>query len=96
MGNGGEDVGAVRGRAFDTISVVYSALSCLMIDIKILEVVVEINAASTEVAAEEGCMRCKDSGDIDVTLATEGYSETRLPFMKMCNYSSIKLTSNIL
>jgi len=41
--NGGEDVGTVGGRTFDTISVVDASLSGFMIDIEVLEVVVKVH-----------------------------------------------------
>lgn len=44
--NGGEDIGAVGSRAFDAVSVVYATLACLVIDIKVLEVIIKVDAAS--------------------------------------------------
>lgn len=94
--NGGEDIGAVGSRAFDAVSVVYATLACLVIDIKVLEVIVKVDAASAEVAAEESGVRGEDGGDIDVTLATEGDSETSLPFVKMGDDGGIELACGVL
>ena len=41
-------------------------------------------------------MRGEDGGDIDVTLATEGDSETSLPFVKMGDDSGIELACGVL
>lgn len=45
MGNGGEYVSAMGRRTFDAVSVVDSAFSRFMVDVKVLQVVVEIDRA---------------------------------------------------
>lgn len=47
-----EDIGAMRSRAFNAVSVVDPALASFMVDVEVLEVVVEVDAASTEVTTE--------------------------------------------
>ena len=66
---GGKDVGAMGSRTLDAVSVVYAALPGFVVDVKVLEVVVKVDGASAEVAAEESCMSGKDGGDIDVSLS---------------------------
>jgi hypothetical protein len=66
---GGEDIGAVGSGTLDAVSVVYAALPGFVVDVEVLEVVVKVNGASAEVAAEESCMSSKDGGDIDVSLS---------------------------
>lgn len=39
----GENVGAMSSGTLDTVSVVYSSLSCFMVNIKVLQIVVEID-----------------------------------------------------
>jgi hypothetical protein len=53
----------------------------LMVDVKVLEVVVEINTSGAEVSAEESCVSSKDSCDVDMTFATERNGKGQLAFM---------------
>ena len=69
VGDRRENVGAMRRGSLDAVSVVDPALSCFMIDIEILQIVVEVDAARAEVAAEECCVSSEESRDVDVTLA---------------------------
>ena len=64
-----EYVSAVRGGAFDAVAVVDAALARLVVDVEVLEVVVEVDAAGAEVAAEQGRVGGEDGCDVDVTLA---------------------------
>jgi hypothetical protein len=73
VGYGREYISTVGGRALDTISMVNATLSSFVIDIKVLEIVVEIDGAGAEVPAEEGCVCGENSGNIDMSLATKGY-----------------------
>lgn len=70
VGDGGEDVGAVGGGTLDAVAMIDAALACFVINVKVLEVVVEVDRASAEVSTEEGCVGGKDGGDIDMALPT--------------------------
>jgi hypothetical protein len=67
-----------------------------MVDIKILQIIVEINGTGTEIAAEEGCMCREYSSDVDMSLTAKGDGDACLPFMEMCDDSSCQLTGNVL
>ena len=96
MRDSGEHVRAVRRRAFDAVSVVYPAFSCFVIDVKVLEVVVEIDGAGAEVPAEEGCMGGEDGGDVDVAFAAKWDGQSGLPFVEMRDNSGGELPCNVL
>ena len=61
MRDGGEDVSCMRCSPFDAISVVYAALASLGINIKVLEVVVEVNRPSAKISPKE-CSVCGKYG----------------------------------
>jgi hypothetical protein len=67
-----------------------------MVDIKILQIVIEINGSGTEIAAEERCMRCEYSSDVDMSLTAKGDGDTCLPFMEVCNNGCCQLTGDVL
>lgn len=62
-----------------------TTLAGFVIDVKVLEVVVKVDAARTEVTAEERSVGRKDGRDINVALAAEGNGKTRLPFVEVSN-----------
>ena len=66
--DGGEDVCAVRRGPLNAVSVVDSALAGLVVDVKVLQVVVEVDRARTKVSAEQGRVRREDGRDVDVAL----------------------------
>ena len=47
VGHGGENVGAMCGRAFDAVAMVDAAFASFMVDIEVLKVIVEVHGAST-------------------------------------------------
>ena len=65
------------------LPVVDTPLSSFMINIKVLQVVVEINTSSTQVSAEQSSVSGKDGSYVDMSLSAEGNSETGLPFVEM-------------
>lgn len=67
-----------------------------MVDIKILQIVIEINGTGTEIAAEERCVRREYSSDIDMSLTAKGNGDTCLPFMEVRNNSCCQLTGDVL
>ena len=62
---------------------VNTTLASFVVDIKILEIVVKIDAARAEVAAKECRMCSEDGGDIDVAFAAKGDREACLPFVEV-------------
>lgn len=85
MRDRGENVRTVGRGPFDAIPVVDSAFTRFMVDVEVLKIVVEINAASAQVSSEKGCVGCEDCCHIDVTLAAKRNRETRLPLVEMCD-----------
>lgn len=66
----GEYISTMSGGALNTIAVIDASFACLVIDVKILEVIVKINASGAKIASEKSCMGGKDGRDIDVSLPT--------------------------
>lgn len=60
-------------------------LASFMIHVKVLQIVVEINAARAQVPTEQGGVGGKDGRHVNVPLATQGDGETGLPFVEMGN-----------
>lgn len=102
--DGSEDIGAVGSRSFDAVSirqliskavgavslpVVDTPFASLVVDIKVLEVVVEIYTTSTQVSSEQSSVGGKDGSYVDMPLSAESNSETSLPFVEMGNDSSL-------
>jgi hypothetical protein len=63
--------------------VVDTPLSSLVINIKVLQVVIEINTSSTQVSTQQSSVSGKDGSYVDVSLSAEGNSETGLPFVEV-------------
>lgn len=62
---------------------VNTPLAGLVVDVKVLQVVVEVNTSRTEVSAEQSSVGGEDGGDVDMPLSAEGDSETSLPFVEV-------------
>lgn len=75
-----EDIGTMGHNTFYEAAMVYATLSSFVIDVKELEVVVEIDASSAKVAAEASCMGSENGVNIDMTLSAERNSQSGLPF----------------
>lgn len=58
-------------RPFDAVSVVDTALASLVVNVKVLEVVVEVDTTSAEVTAQKRRMGGENSGDIDVAFPAQ-------------------------
>lgn len=63
--------------------VVDSALSSLVVDVKVLQIVVKVDAARAQVSAEEGRVRGKDGRHVDVALPAQRDCEARLPLVEV-------------
>ena len=83
-------------RPFDAIPVVDSSLARFVIDVEILEIVVKINAAGTEVATKERCVSGEDSSHVDMSFAQEGDCKTGLPFVEMGYDCYVQRSCNVL
>ena len=86
----------MRCRALNAVTMIYPTLACLMVDVKILKIVVEIDTSSAKVSAKEGCMGSKDRGDVYVALAAQGDGETRLPLVKVGDNGRCELPCDVL
>ena len=65
----------------------------LVVDIKVLEVVVEIDTTSTQVSSEQSSVGGKDGSYVDMPLSAESNSETSLPFVEVGDDSSLGLSA---
>ena len=68
-----------------------TSLSGFVVNVKVLQVVVEINATSAEVSTEKGSVGGENGGNIDVPLSTQRDCETSLPFVEMGNDGLLSL-----
>jgi hypothetical protein len=96
MGDSGEDIRAMCGRAFNAIPMVNTTLSGFVVNIEVLKVVVKVDRTSTEVSTQEGCVGGEDGSDIYVALPAERNGDPSLPFVKMGNDGGGKLPGEIL
>jgi hypothetical protein len=87
---------AVCRRALYAVPMVDTPFACLVIDVKVLQVVVKVDGAGAEVATEEGGVGGEDGGDIDVALPAEGNGKPRLPLVEVGDDGGIELAGNVL
>ena len=81
--NGGEYIGRVSGSPFDAISVIDAPFASLSINIKVLQVVVEVDGAGAEISTEKGGMSGEDGRDVHPPFLGEGECYTCKPFMEV-------------
>lgn len=67
------------------VPMVNTPLASFMVHIKVLQIVVKVDAARTKVPTEQGSMGGKDGRHVDMPLAAQGDGETGLPFVEMGN-----------
>lgn len=84
------------GCTFDAIAVVNAPLASFMVDIKVLEVVVKIDTAGTEVTPEESSMGREHGRDIHMSLPAERDGHAGLPLVKVGDDGSVELPHDIL
>jgi hypothetical protein len=94
--DGSEDICAVCGRTFDAISVVDTALSGFVINVKVLQIIVKVDRASTEVSTQESRVCREDDGEVDVPFPGERNGHPGLPFVEMRNNGGGELPGSIL
>lgn len=96
VGDSCEDIGGVRSSALNAVSVVDTTLSGFSIHVEELQVVVEIDGAGTQIAAEEGSVRGEDGRHVDAPLLAQGEGDTREPLVELGNDCSLLFVENIL
>lgn len=67
-------------------------LTGLVINIKVLQVVVEVDASGTEVSTEQSSVSGEDGRHVDVSFTTKRNGETSLPFVEVGNNGGFSLT----
>lgn len=67
VGDGSEDICTMSCGPFDTVAVVDTTLSSFMIDVEVLQIVVEVDRACTEIATEQSSMGSEYSCHIDMS-----------------------------
>jgi hypothetical protein len=77
-----------------SLPVVDTPFTSLVVDVKVLKIVVEINTTSTQVSSEQGSVGSENGSDVDMPLSTEGNSETSLPFVEMSNDGSLGFSAS--
>jgi hypothetical protein len=73
------------------IPVVDTPLASFMIHIKVLQVIVKVDAARAQVPAQQGGVGGKDGRHVDMPLAAQGDREAGLPFVEVGNDGRVGL-----
>jgi hypothetical protein len=73
--------------------VVNPSLASLVVHVKVLQVVVEIDASRAEVSAEQGRVGGEDGGHVDMALSAQRNGQTGLPFVEVGNDGLVGLAS---
>ncbi len=95
VADGSEDVCAVSCSPLDTVAVVDATLAGLVVYVEVLQIVVEIDAASAEVSTEESGMGGEDGGYVDVTLPAERDGKTCLPLVEVGDDGTRSLAARV-
>ena len=69
-----------------------TALAGLVINVKVLEVIVEVDTPRAEVTAQKRRVGCENGSHIDVAFPAQGYGYTSLPFVEMGYYDLVELS----
>lgn len=78
-----KNVSAVRRAPLDAVAVVDPPLARLVVDVKVGEVVVEVDAAGAEVPTEQGGVSREDGRHVNVALAAERDGESCEPLVEV-------------
>lgn len=89
--DGGKDVGAVSSGSLDAVAVVDASLAGLVVDVKVGQIVVEVDGSRAEVATEKGGMGSEDGRYIDLPLAAERDGQAGQPFVKVSDDGALPL-----
>ena len=85
MAHSSKDVSAMGGSTLNAIAVIDATLASLSIAIKVLEIVVKVGIARTQIASQQ-CRVCrKDGGDGQFAFLDQRDRNTGLPFVEMRN-----------
>lgn len=96
MGDSRKDIARVGSCALDAVSVVDTPLSGLCVDIKPLQVIVEVDRSGAKIPPEQSCVSCEDSCNVNATLLGEGKSNASKPLVEVGNYSFFLFMADIL
>ena len=96
MADGGENICRMSSTAFYAVSVVDTTLSGLGVNVEVLQVVVEIDRASAEVAAEERCVSGEDGRYVDLALLAQRKCDTCKPLVELCDDGTFLLVEDVL
>jgi hypothetical protein len=96
VADGREHVRAVRGGALDAVAVVDAALAGLVVDVEVLQVVVEVDAARAQVPAEERRVRGEDRRHVDLPLPAERNRDPGLPLVEVRDDRGRRLPCDVL
>ena len=94
--HGCKNIRAMGRGPLDTIPVVDATFACLVIDVEVLQVVIEVDTSSAEVPTEERRMCCEYSRDIDMSFAAKWYGETCLPLVEVRDDGLVEFMAHIL
>lgn len=82
-----KDIGTMSCASLDTVTMINTTLTSLVINIKVSEVVVKVNRASTQVTAQKSSVRGKDGSNVNLALLDQWNGNTSQPFVEMSNNS---------
>lgn len=68
-----------------------ASLASFVIYVKVLKIVVEINATGTQVSTKESSVSSEDGGHVNVSLSAQRNRKTGLPFVEMSDNSLLSL-----
>ena len=92
--NSGENICAMSSRAFNAVSVVDTTLARFVIDVEVLKVVVEVDAASAQIATKKGGMGRENCCHIDVSFPAKRDGKASLLLVEMGNDGLLKVMSD--
>ena len=75
---------------------VNAAFARLVVDVKVLKVVVKVDATRAEIATQKRSVGGEYSGDIDMAFPAERYGYANLPFVEMGDYGLGQLSGDVL
>ena len=70
---------------------VNTTLASFVVHIKVLQVVVKVDASRTKVSSEQGGVGGEDGGDVDVSFPAQGNGETSLPLVEVGDNGGVGL-----
>ena len=89
--DGCEDIRCMGSCTFYAVSVIYTTLARLGVDIEVLKVIVEVNRASAKISAQKSSVGGEDSGNIDPSFLGKRKGYTCKPLVKVRNDSPFLL-----